>query len=86
MNGWVVRWVMDRLGRRMGEWMNRWTARWMGEGAGGGMSGWVNGWMGDLPQEDRLSTLVMCVQKVQMSCTSQQARKLSPEISVFTLL
>lgn len=70
VNGWVCRWVMDRMGRRVEEWMNRWVAGWMGKEAGGGMSGWVDGCEDEPSQEHRLY-LVIYVQKVQMRCTSQ---------------
>lgn len=59
---------------------------WVGEEAWGRISEWVNEWMDKHPQEDRLSTPVIGVQKVQMNHTSQPPRKLSPETSVFTLL
>ena len=47
-----------------------WVAGWMGKEAGGGMSGRVDGCEDEPSQEHRLY-LVIYVQKVQMSCTSQ---------------
>lgn len=55
----------------VGEWMEEWVDGWVGEEAGGRMSGWVNRLMNEHPQEDRPSTLVIGVQKVQMNRTSQ---------------